>query len=193
MKKIESKADHSINSIILSRSSPRAMNGQPLDDETIESLFEAARWAPSAYNSQPWRFIYAKKGTKHFDVFMNLLIEFNQSWCKNAALLAVVISRKTFEHNQNASPTHSYDTGAAWENLALEGASRNLVVHGMSGFNYDKAKNDLNIPDDYEVLAMFAVGHPAPKETLPDALKEREVPSTRKKLQEITMEGQFRG
>lgn len=191
MQMIERTPDHEINPLILNRWSPRAMSGEPIDQETINSLFEAARWAPSSYNGQPWRFIYARKGMPQFDTFMKLLVEFNQSWCKNAAMLTVIISRKTFEDNNAPSPTHSFDTGAAWENLALEGTSRNLVVHGMAGFDYEKARSELQIPSHFEILAMFAVGHPAPKESLPEGLKEKEAPAMRKKLKEIVMEGHF--
>ena len=191
MENTNRKADHPINPLILHRWSPRAMNGKPLDEAILKSLFEAARWAPSSYNGQPWRFIYAKRDTKFYDVFMDLLIDFNKSWCKNAAVLAVVISRKTFEHNNEPSVTHSYDTGAAWENLAIEGSSRGLVVHGMQGFDYTKAKQALQIPDQFEINAMFAVGHPAPKESLAPELRAKEVPSDRKKIEEFAMEGHF--
>ena len=95
------------------------MTGEELDEDTIMSLFEAARWAPSSYNNQPWRFIYAKRNTLHWNKLFNLLAEPNKVWTKNAAVLVVVISRKNFEHNEKYSITHQYDAGAAWENLAL--------------------------------------------------------------------------
>jgi nitroreductase len=193
MKKTNRKSEHPIDQTILNRWSPRAMDGKAIDPTKIHSLFEAARWAPSSYNNQPWRFIYAKRDTKDFEVFMDLLVDFNKSWCKNAGLLSVVIALKNFEHNGKPCVTHAYDTGAAWENLSLEGEHQNLVVHGMQGFDYDKAKTALKIPDDYVVLAMFAAGNPAPKESLVPELLEKEVPSTRKKLEEIMMEGSFKG
>lgn len=168
------------------------MTGEPISDEALNSLFEAARWAPSSYNAQPWRILYAKNTSHHFAVFMDLMVEFNQSWAKKAAVLGLFIARKTFEHNNKPAPTHAYDTGAAWENLALEGSSRDLVVHGMQGFDYDKARAKLNIPPEYEVLAMFAVGVPAPKESLPPELQQKEIPSGRKKIEEFAMEGPFR-
>ena len=187
------QADHPILPLILNRWSPRAMTGEAIPDETLLSLFEAARWAPSSYNAQPWRFIYAKRNTKHFDVFMDFLIEFNQGWCKNAAVLGVSVARKTFEHNNKPSITHAYDAGAAWENLALEGSHRGLVVHGMEGFDYAKAKKVLEVPDDHEVLAMFAIGVKAPTSTLPAELQKREEPpSGRKKIEEFIMEGKFK-
>ena len=116
------------------------MTGDSLDDETLMSLFEAARWAPSSYNNQPWRILYAKKGTASWNVFFNLLLEGNKVWAKNAAVLVVVISRKNFEHNEKPSITHQFDAGAAWENLALEASTRGIVTHGMQGFDYEKTR-----------------------------------------------------
>jgi nitroreductase len=186
------KADHPIHPIILNRWSPRAMSGEKISEGELMSLFEAARWAPSSYNNQPWRFLYAKRETSHWPKFFDLLIDFNKMWCEKAALLGVVISEKIFEKTKKPSATHSLDTGAAWENLALEGTSRGLVVHGMQGFDYEKAKKTLRVPDEFEVLAMFAVGKKAPKETLPPDLQQKEVPSQRKKVSEIAFEGEYK-
>jgi len=186
------KPTYPITPLLLNRWSPRAMNGEPLTDGELLPLFEAARWAPSSYNNQPWHFIYAKRDAPSWNTFFNLLVEFNQSWAKHAAALVVVIARKDFEHNNQPSVTHQFDAGAAWENLALEASARGLVAHGMQGFDYDRAKKELEIPDDYVVLAMLAIGKPAPKETLPKELQEREFPSDRKPLQHILMEGKFR-
>lgn len=186
------KTGYSINPMIQNRWSPRSMTGEPISDEELMSLFEAARWAPSSYNNQPWRFLYAKRDTEQWPLFFNLMGEFNQSWTKNAAVLLVMVSGKFFEHNGKPSVTHSYDTGAAWMSLCLEGSSRGLVVHGMEGFDYAKAQKDLNVPDSFEVLAMAAIGKKAAKENLPEELQKREVPSPRKPLKDIIMEGKFK-
>ena len=158
------KAGYAINPVFLNRWSPRAMSGETLSDEELMPLFEAARWAPSAYNAQQRRFLYAKRDTQNWSVFFELLVEANKIWCKNAAVLVVVISRKNFEHNEELSPTNVFDTGAAWENLALEGTFRGLVTHGMQGFDYDKARSVLKVPDNYEVCAMIAIGKNGRKE-----------------------------
>jgi nitroreductase len=179
--------------MILCRWSPRAMTGEPLDDDELMALFEAARWAPSSYNNQSWRFIYAKRDTPAWDKLFGLLVEFNQSWCKNAAALVVIISKATFDFNGKPAITHSFDTGAAWMSLALEGSRRGLVVHGMEGFDYAKAKTVLGIPDGYQVEAMCAIGKRAPKEALPADMQAREQPSDRKPLKDIVWEGMFRG
>jgi nitroreductase len=187
------QSTYKINPLILNRWSPRSMIGdEELDEDTIMSLFEAARWAPSSYNNQPWRFIYAKRNTKNWNKLFNLLAELNKVWTKNAALLVVVVSRKNFEYNEKYSITHQYDAGAAWENLALEASSKGLVAHGMQGFDYEKARVDLEIPDNFDVMAMAAIGKKGSKENLPSELQNKELPTDRKPLNEIVMEGIFR-
>jgi nitroreductase len=156
------------------------------------TLFEAARWAPSSYNNQPWHFIYATKDSAEWKTFFNLLIEFNQSWCKNAAALVVIVSKNAFAYNNKPSRTHSFDTGAAWENLCIQATHMKLVAHGMEGFDYDKAKQNLNIPDDYTVEAMCAIGKPGKKEDLPADLQKREELSDRKPSTEFVYSGKFR-
>ena len=178
---------------LLHRWSPRAMSAEALETDELMSLFEAARWAPSSYNAQPWRFIFARRDTDSWKKFFDLLVPFNQSWAKNAAVLVVLVAKTTFDHNSKPSVTHAFDTGAAWENLALEASARGLVAHGMEGFDYQAAKEKLNVPDDHVVLAMIAVGKPGRKEDLPADLQEREEPSDRRPLSEIVMEGGFRG
>ena len=182
---------YDIHSLILNRWSPRSMTGEELTYEMLMSLFEAARWAPSSYNSQPWRFIYAKRNTEHWERFFNLLVEGNKVWAKNAAALVVVIARKNFEFNEKPARTYQFDAGAAWENLALEATSRGLAVHGMQGFDYEKARKDLEIPDNFDVMAMIAIGKRGPRNQLPPQLQEREFPNDRKPLKEIVMEGLF--
>lgn len=187
------KQEHHVDPLFVNRWSPRAMSGEAISDTELMKLFEAARWAPSSYNNQPWRFIYAKKGSHYWQKFFDLLVEFNQQWCKNAGVLVLVISRKTFEHNGQPSVTHSFDTGAAWENLALQGSLIDLVVHGMQGFDYDKAKKVFSLSEDYTIEMMFAVGKPGKKEELPAMMQEREQPSGRKLLKEFVFEGEFKG
>lgn len=188
---ITRKPIYPIESIILQRWSPRAMSGEELADEEFLPLFEAARWAPSSYNNQPWRFIIAKRNSPEWGKLFGLMGEFNQGWTKNAAVLVVVISHNNFEYNNEPSPTHSFDTGAAWENLALEGTHRGLVVHAMQGFDYERAKRELDIPEDYTVEVMIAIGRPGKKEDLSSELQEREVPSDRKPLSELIFKGKF--
>lgn len=187
----ERSAHHNIHPLILGRWSPRAMSGETISQEELGQLFEAARWAPSSYNSQPWKFLYAEKGSEEWKTFFDLMVEFNQSWAKDASHLVVIVSKKNFEHNGEFSPTHSFDTGAAWQNLALQGAELGLVIHGIGGFDYDRARKDLNIPDDCAVEAMIAVGKPGKKESLPTELQEKEAPTDRKKIEDFAWPGSF--
>lgn len=184
------KTEHPIHPLILNRWSPRSMTGEGLSNEELCPLFEAARWAPSSYNNQPWRFLYAKRDTAYWDKFFHLLIDFNKKWCTKAAVLGIIVAKKTFDHNNKPSITHAFDTGAAWENFCLEGTHRELVVHGIEGFDYVKAR--ALVPAEFEVLAMFAVGKRAPKHELPNELQGKEEPSTRKKISEIAFEGEMK-
>ena len=192
LRKTPRQSQYHINPLLLHRWSPRAMSGEEISDSELMRLFEAARWAPSSYNGQPWRFIYSKRNSEPWDKLFSLMVDFNKSWAKNAAVLVVVISRKNFEHDGKPSVTHQFDAGAAWENLALQGETQGLVTHGMQGFDYEKARRDLSIPAAFDVLAMVAIGKPAPKEILPTDVQQREQASDRKPLSEIIMEGQFR-
>lgn len=187
------KVENDINPLFVNRWSPRAMSGEEISHDDLMGLFEAARWAPSSYNNQPWRFIYAKKNTDHWQRLFSLLVEGNKTWAKNAAVIVVVISRKNFEFNEKPAITHQFDAGAAWENLALEATSRELVTHGMQGFDFNEARKVLRIPDSFDVIAMIAIGKLGQKENLPRDLQEREYPSNRKPLEEIVMEGKFIG
>lgn len=182
-----------INSLLYSRWSPRSMTGEPLREDEICALFEAARVAPSSYNSQPWRFVFVTKQDPQWSDFFHLLVDFNKQWCQRASMLVIVISKKTFDHNNKLSPTHSFDTGAAWMSLALEGASRGLVVHAMSGFSMAEAKRLLQISDDFHIEAMIAIGRRGGKELLPQDMQEKETPSGRKALHEIVFRGSFTG
>ena len=185
------KAAHLIEPIFVRRWSPRAMTGEPITDEETRRLFEAARWAPSTYNEQEWRFLYARRNTAQWPVLFDLLVEGNRAWCARAALLCVIVAHKVFQKGGKPNPVHVFDSGLAYENLALQGTVMGLVVHGMQGFDFEKARSALNIPDDYSVSAMFAVGRPGDPDELPPELREREKPSSRKPIEEIACEGRF--
>jgi nitroreductase len=185
------KPDHSIEPLFVARWSPRAMSGEPLSDEEMRTLFEAARWAPSTYNEQEWRFLYARRGSPQWPSFFDLLVEGNKAWCERAAMLVVILAHKVFSRNGKPNPVHVFDCGCAFENLALQGTAMGLVVHGMQGFDYDKARTALHVPDDYAVVAMFAAGRPGDPSLLPEPVREREQPSDRKPVTEIICEGEF--
>ena len=183
---------YNINPIFVNRWSPRSMTGEEISHDDLMGLFEAARWAPSSYNNQPWRFIYAKRKTENWDRIYSLMMEGNKIWAKNASVLVVVVSRKDFEYNEKPARTYQFDAGSAWENLALEATSRGLATHAMQGFDYDKAKVDLEVPENFDVMAMIAIGKRGQKESLPSNLQKNEYPTDRKPLEEIVMEGRFK-
>ncbi len=185
------KPGREIERFFVNRWSPRAMTGEEITREELMRMFEAARWAMSAFNNQPWRFLFAMRNTAHWETFFNLLTPGNQAWCRNAAVLILVASKTTFDHNSKPSRTHSYDAGAAWYSFALQGVMTGLVVHGMQGFDYDRAKKELGVPDDHQIEAMAAVGRPGDPEDLPLTLQEKEKPSQRKNVVEFVFEGGF--
>lgn len=185
------KADHPIEPLILGRWSPRAMSGESITDEEMFTLFEAARWAPSTNNEQEWRFCYARRETPQWPLFFDLLAEGNRLWCHRAAMLVVIVAHKVFQRNGKPNPVHLFDCGNAFENLSLQGTAMGLVVHGMAGFDFDKARSTLGVPEDYAVVAMFAVGRSGEPADLPEKLREREIPSGRKPVTELMCEGPF--
>jgi len=184
-------ADHPIESLFLQRWSPRAMNGKPVAQSDLNRLLEAARWAPSSYNEQEWRYLYAHRESSHWGTYFGLLMEANQAWCKDAGVLIVIASRKTFTRNNKPNGVHSFDTGASFQNLALQGAAMGLVIHPMAGFDRQKAARELKIPDEYHVEAMVAVGQPGSPDDLPENYRDIEIPSGRKPIAEIACEGTF--
>ncbi|MBU2476233.1 nitroreductase family protein [Candidatus Micrarchaeota archaeon] len=168
------------------------MSGEKISDKELMSLFEAAKWAPSSANNQPWKFIYAKRESEHWQKFFDLLNSGNAEWAKNASALIVVASKTTFDFNNSFSRTHSFDSGAAWMSFALQASIKGLTAHGMEGFDYDKAKKELEIPEEYQIEAMIALGKKGKKEDLSEKNQKREFPSDRKKLSETVFEGKFR-
>lgn len=187
-------ADHAIAPIFLDRWSPRAFTGEAMPQDTLLSLFEAARWAPSAANGQPWYFVYGHRGTEAFQTIYDTLDEGNQRWADKASVLIVIVSqthRKNAAGEMRLAYTHAFDTGTAWGYLALQAVHAGYHAHGMGGIDRDKAKEVLGIPDGFRVEAAVAIGKIAPKETLPEDLLKREVPSGRKTVAEFISEGRF--
>lgn len=184
------ETNYPIEDLFLARWSPRAMSGESLTYNELFTLFEAARWAPSSFNNQPWRFIFAKKGTPHWKRFLDLLTENNRKWACNAGALAIIASKTTFDATGKLSRTHSFDTGSAWENLALQAtAMQNIVVHPIEGFDYEQAAKVTNIPPELHIEAMIVIGRPGDSSKLPEDLQQSEQPNERKMLQQIVFEG----
>jgi nitroreductase len=180
-----------IERLFVDRWSPRAMSGEALSETELMTLFEAARWAPSCGNFQPWRFLYARRDTDFWPAFLDLLKPSNRQWAERAGALVVAISRMQFDGDDRPCVTHSYDSGAAWQNLALQAWTSGLVAHGIGGFDYERARRVLRVPAGYAVEAMIVLGRPGDKAKLSEQLQNREHPSARKPLSETVCEGAF--
>jgi nitroreductase len=185
------QADYPIDRQFLDRWSPRALSGAEIPLHDLMTLLEAARWAPSSSNLQPWRMLYARRNTPAWPLFFDVLNDSNKIWAANAGALVLFVSHRLNEKTGQPAASHSFDTGAAWAFFALQGFAKGYVVHGMLGFDQARARKELGIPDDYSIEAMVAVGSPAPRDTLPPKLQEREIPSQRRKLTETVFEGKW--
>jgi nitroreductase len=180
-----------VDRLFLDRWSPRAMSGEPIEPSELLVLFEAARWAPSSGNSQPWRILYARRDTPQWPTFFELLVPSNQAWAHRASALLVFISRHVRERDGKPQVTHAFDTGAAWVSLAFQGNLKGYVVHGMEGFDYARARTELEIPPEFTVHAMVAIGRPGAIEDLPEHQQKRESPNDRRPLEQTICEGTF--
>lgn len=178
------QADYDIDPQFIHRWSPRAMNGEALEKETVHKLLEAGRWAPSSYNEQPWRFIVGLNGGETFEKLYDSLIDFNQMWCKNAGALVAIVSNKKHE-NGNEYWSSSFDCGSTWMSIALQASKDDLVCHGMTGINFDDLRDAFDIPDSQRIEMMFALGHPGDREDLPE--EARVTPSGRKDVEELIL------
>lgn len=182
-------ASYDIDPIYLKRWSPRSFLNKDVPEDVLYSVFEAARWAPSAANMQPWRFIVARSKADR-EKFLTFINEGNVAWCDKAPVLVAVVSKMNSERGENV--THAFDTGAAWGFLALEAARKGLVTHAMGGFNREQAKEVLHIPENYAIHAIVALGYQGEKEVLQEKFQEREKPSDRNEVGEFLFEGTFR-
>jgi nitroreductase len=184
--------DFPVHDLIRHRWSPRAFSDKPVEPAVLASLFEAARWAPSSNNEQPWAYLVATKDNpEDFAKMVSVLVEFNADWAKNAPVLVLAASRLKFP-NGNPNRNAFYDTGAATALLSVEATARGLSVHQMAGFDPAKAKQVFEIPEDCEAIAAIAVGYPGHPSSLSQKLQDREVaPRTRKPLSEFVMSGRW--
>lgn len=181
-------AEKGLVEVIGRRWSPRAFAEKAVSKEDLRKLFEAARWAPSSYNEQPWRFIVGQKGDATYQRIFDTLVEFNQMWAKDAGVLILTVAGREFSHNGKPNHHGLHDLGLATSMLMLEATHLGLHSHGMAGFDHAKARSAFGIPENYDIGAVIAVGYFGDPEQLPEGMKERELePRQRKPLDEIVL------
>jgi nitroreductase len=183
------KPEHDLDPQFLNRWSPRSFLSKPVPDEALMSVFEAARWAPSGSNQQPWRYIVARSEEDRA-VFHSFIVEGNLEWCKRAPVLVLLASER-LTSNGNPNPSHLFDAGTSWGYLALEAARQGLITHAMGGFHKDAAKQALQLPETIDPCIVIAIGYRGPLEQLTEPQQSREKPSPRRDMTEILHEGQF--
>jgi nitroreductase len=182
-----------VHTLIEDRWSPRAFADTPVAPETLGSLMEAARWAPSCFNEQPWRFIVETQNEPEgYQRLLECLVPFNQSWAGKAPVLMLSVARTHFSQNDKPNRHAEHDVGLATESLTLQAQALGLAVHQMAGFDDEAARKAYAIPDGYQPVAAIAVGYPGRADGLDEKLAERErAPRVRKPLEEIFFSGQW--
>jgi nitroreductase len=182
-----------IHDIIANRWSGRAYDAsKPVSKEQIISLLEAARWAPSCFGDEPWRYVVCNKADnmQAWQAAFDCLVPGNQGWAVNAPVLLLICADTVFRANGKPNKWAPYDTGAATENLCLQAAASGLMTHQMGGFDADKARASFKVPERYQILPMVTVGYQAPADTLSDEVKERELAArNRQPLGELFFDG----
>lgn len=188
-------ADHPINELFLKRWSPRAFDGSEMPEADLKTILEAARWAPSAFNTQPWRFVYALRGEQAYETLYGLLDDFNGSWAAGASALVFVVSDLLVDGVSEDGPVpalfHAFDAGGAWAQAALQATLLGYHTHAMAGLRRDKAHAVLDLPERFKVHVAFAIGRRGDAGQLTPDLQAQERPSGRKSLTEIAFRGVF--
>jgi nitroreductase len=186
-------AEYPVHELIRERWSPRAFSRKEISSEDLRSLFEAARWAPSSSNEQPWAFIVATRNdNENFSKALQPLVEFNANWAKNAYVLGFAVAELAFAKNNTPNRNAHYDTGAAMSQLTTEATSRGIFVHQMAGFDPDTAREVFEIPSGWDAIAAFAMGYPGDPASLPQPYRDRETaPRLRKPIREFVMNGKW--
>ncbi len=176
-----------LHPLIARRWSPRAFSTAPVEKEKLQRIFEAARWAPSCFNEQPWRFLLGIKneGTTYGRIF-SVLAEGNKVWCKNVPVLVALCAKTTFSHNNKPNNWHVYDLGQAAAFITLQAMAENLFAHQMAGFSAERLRTEFNIPEDFTPVTVMAIGYPGDVSTLPVDLRQRErAPRERRPLSNL--------
>ncbi|MDC7683767.1 nitroreductase family protein [Asticcacaulis sp. BYS171W] len=187
------RAEHAVDPVFTDRWSSRALTGEPIGDKDLFTCFEAARWAPSAFNAQPWRFVYAHRDGEGWDALLGLLNTKNRLWAYKASALIAVVSRKDFVFEDQTVPvgSHAFDTGAAWAALAHQAHLLGYSTRAIGGFDRKAAPQVLDLPDNFEAQTFVAIGRRAPLSQLDETFHTQEYPSERRPLETFIFEGRF--
>jgi len=190
------RADAPVDSIFTDRWSPRAFDRSEISELDLATIFEAARWAPSAFNHQPWRFVFTRRGSPDWERFVGLLKPMNAGWAQNASVLVFILSDTLIQLPGQPAPgrshSHSFDAGAAWAQMALQATRVGYSTHGMTGVDFDRARVELGVPEQFRIEAAIAIGRRGDKSKLPEQLQAREAPNGRRPVSDLIMEGRWR-
>ena len=188
-------ADHPIEPLILSRWSPRAFDASRMPLGDLLTILEGGRWAPSAFNIQPWRFLYARREDKHWPAFLSLLNPENQQWARQASVLIFLVSDTVMpadgDRPETVSHYNSFDAGAAWMQVALQATALGYAAHAMAGLDFNQASNVLHLPNRFRLEIGITIGRATTASVLSDDLRAREKPSNRIPLSRIAFSGPF--
>ncbi len=180
--------DYEILDEVKTRWSPRAFDpDRPVPEEDLLGVMEAARFAPSCFNEQPWRYIVAVQGEDDYQKILDVLNETNREWASNAPVLMIITSRKRFAKNDKENRWHLFDAGTSWGFLSLEAHRRGLHTHAMAGFSVDRTREAFDLGEDISIIAAVAMGYYGNKEDLSPELQKKEKPGLRKPTQEILL------
>ncbi len=188
------ETEHPVHELFQRRWSPRAFDARPVEPEKLRSMLEAARWAASCFNEQPWSFIVAAKDDESdaYERLLSCLVEANALWAGRAPVLMISVARLTFARNGKPNRHAFHDTGQAAAHLALQATASGLAIHQMAGFDVARAREQFNIPEGFEPVAAIAVGYPSDPEVLPEDLRAKELaPRTRRPLEEFVFGGDW--
>lgn len=175
------KTKYGIHFLLESRWSPRAFRDENIEKEKLQRMFEAAQWAPSSMNEQPWKFIVGEKGTDSYNKIFESLADFNKRWAKNAPVLVVSLAKKNFTHDGRENFHFLYDTGQAVAHMTFQAMYEGLYVHQMGGFNFEILKYGFSIPEEFYIVTVIAIGYLGKSEMLEDDLKSRELADRERK------------
>ncbi len=187
------KREASLMQLLEKRWSPRAYADKVIEPQKLVSLFEAARWAPSSYNAQPWSFVYAeKKNTAEFERILSCLADMNQTWARSAPIIAIACARTEFERNGKPNRHALYDVGQAVAHMTFQATAMELFIHQMAGFDVEKARAELKVPTGFEPVAALTIGYLGSPDQLPEQLKNIETMTrSRKSAYEFIFVGEW--